>query len=161
MTRIARCFAVLLVIAACLAGNASAAGEFSSLEERMTAAEFSAAGLDKLTTDELAALNAWLRDSGTRRPQSARATTADDRTGFRDGPDSEGVTSRIKGAFNGWSGSTRFVLENGQVWQQAESGALRAAGEDSPLVRIEPAFMGSWRLQVEGYNQRVRVKRIE
>jgi len=127
----------------------------------MTASEFSAAGLDKLTTEELAALNTWLRERGASRPATGRTAPADDRTGFRDGPDGSGVTSRIKGSFHGWSGSTRFVLENGQVWQQAESGSLRAAGEDSPLVRIEPAFMGSWRLQVEGYNQRVRVKRIE
>ena len=35
---------------------------FSSVEERMTGKEFKASGLDKLSDEELAALNSWLRD---------------------------------------------------------------------------------------------------
>lgn len=139
-----------------------AAAEFSSLEERMSHAEFTAAGLDKLTPDELAALNAWLqrRTAGTT-PSAAAVTPAEDRTGFRDPVSSDGVVSRIAGEFAGWSGDTRFTLENGQVWQQAESGSMRGVSVDSPAVTIRPAFMGSWLMKVEGYNTQIRVRRIK
>lgn len=139
-----------------------AAAEFSSLEERMTDSEFKAAGLDKLTPEELAALNAWLqrRTAGT----AAAATyvpPSEDRTGFRDPVDSDGVVSRIAGNFTGWTGKTQFKLENGQVWEQAESGSMRGVNVDSPAVMIRPAFMGSWLLKVEGFNQQIRVRRIK
>jgi hypothetical protein len=46
-----------------LAASTSASGQqaFSSLEEQMTGAEFKATGLEKLSADELAALNNWVR----------------------------------------------------------------------------------------------------
>jgi hypothetical protein len=140
------------------------AQSFSSLEERMNAAEFRAAGLDKLSAEELAALNEWLRTRGAAAATMAaagRAPRGDERVGLPDGPSGRSVISRIVGPFTGWSGSTRFTLENGQVWQQAEGGSLTGVNADSPAVTIDPAFLGSWRMRVDGYNQRVRVKRIE
>lgn len=136
--------------------------EFSSLEERMTASEFKAAGLDKLTPEELATLNAWLqrRTAGTA-PAATYVPPSEDRTGLRDPVSSDGVVSRIAGQFTGWSGDTKFVLENGQVWQQAESGAMRGVSVDSPAVTIKPAFMGSWLLKVEGFNTAIRVRRLK
>lgn len=138
------------------------AAEFSSLEERMTGAEFKAAGLDKLTPEELAALNAWLqrRTAGTA-PAATYVPPSDDRIGFHDPVATDGVVSRIAGEFTGWSGQTKFTLENGQVWQQAESGSMRGVSVDSPAVTINPAFMGSWLLKVEGFNTTIRVRRIK
>ena len=140
----------------------AAGADFSSLEERMTDAEFRAAGLDKLTPEELAALNAWLqrRTAGTA-PAATYVPPLEDRTGFRDPVSSEGVVSRIAGEFTGWSGHTQFTLENGQVWEQAESGSMRGVSVDSPAITIRPAFMGSWLLKVEGFNQTIRVRRVK
>ncbi len=153
------CLAVLFVMAA----FAVQAQSFSSLEERMSAQEFRAAGLDKLTPEELAALNAWLqnRTAGTAPSAYARPAAEEDRIGFRDTYDGTGVVSRIAGEFTGWDGKTKFTLENGQVWEQAESSSLKGVRLDSPAVTIEPAFMGSWLLKVEGYNKTVRVRRIK
>lgn len=154
------CLALILV----LLSFSLNAQRFSSLEERMSAAEFKAAGLDRLSADELAALNDWLRTHGAASASmaaAARTPRGDERVGFADGPSSRSVVSRIAGPFNGWSGSTRFTLENGQVWQQDEGGSLTGVKADSPAVTIDPAFLGSWRMRVDGYNQRVRVKRIE
>lgn len=140
------------------------AQSFSSLEERMSAAEFEAAGLGKLEPAELEALNAWLRRHGASvaSATSARRTApGDERIGFADGPKSRSVVSRIAGEFRGWSGGTRFTLENGQVWRQAEGGSLSGVKADSPVVTIEPAILGTWRMRVEGFNQRVRVERVE
>ena len=155
------CLALILLLAAF---SLNAQGGFSSLEERMSAAEFRAAGLDKLSAEELTALNAWLRTRGAATASmaaAARSTRGDERVGFADGPTSRSVISRIAGEFSGWTGSTRFTLENGQVWRQVENTSLLGVKADSPAVTIEPAFMGSWRMRVEGYNQRVRVERVE
>ena len=139
-----------------------AAAEFSSLEERMSDAEFKAAGLDKLTPEELAALNAWLqrRTAGTA-PAATYVPPSEDRIGFHDAAPSEGVVSRISGPFTGWTGNTQFTLDNGQVWQQAEAGSMRGVNVDSPAVTIKPAFMGSWLMKVEGFNTAIRVRRIK
>lgn len=128
----------------------------------MSEAEFKAAGLDRLTPEELAALNAWLqhRTAGGA-PAATYVPPSEDRTGFRDPVDSDGVVSRIAGEFAGWDGNTQFTLENGQIWEQAESASMRGVQVDSPAVTIRPAFMGSWLLKVEGFNQTVRVRRIK
>lgn len=149
--------AIALAVALPVAG-----ADFSSLEERMSDTEFKAAGLDKLTPEELAALNAWLqhRTAGTA-PAATYVPPSEDRTGFRDTPDSDGVVSRIAGEFAGWSGNTQFTLENGQVWEQAESSSMQGVSVDSPAVTIRPAFMGSWLLKVEGFNKTLRVRRVK
>jgi hypothetical protein len=67
---ILRRFAVSLLVLAFAAP--AAAQEFSSLEERMSAAEFKAAGLDKLSPAELEALNRWLRGQRSLQPRSPR-----------------------------------------------------------------------------------------
>jgi hypothetical protein len=155
---------IRLALILALAATGLQAQGFSSLEERMSASEFKAAGLEKLSPEELAALNDWLRQRGAATAAmaaAARVPRGDERVGFADGPSSRSVVSRIDGEFTGWSGSTRFVLENGQVWQQAEATSLTGVKAERPAVTIEPAFLGSWRMRVDGFNQRVRVKRIE
>lgn len=139
----------------------AAAQSFSSLEERMSAADFKAAGLDKLSAEELERLNDWLRGN-VGAQASAGYPPAGDRIGFRD-PDPTGtVVSQIDGEFTGWTGKTRFRLKNGQVWQQIDSDARMAGVKlDSPGVRIEQGLFGSWMLQVDGYNSQVRVKRLQ
>lgn len=70
------------------------------------------------------------------------------------------IQSRYKGEFTGWDGKTVFPLENGQVWQQIESGRM-AWKATNPMITIKRGFMGSYMLSVEGVNKTVRVKRIE
>ena len=74
--------------------------------------------------------------------------------------DIEQVVSRIDGEFRGWSGGTIFKLENGQVWKQIQSGR-QGYRAHRPVVTIKRGYLGSFLLQVEGLNQRVRVKRIK
>lgn len=141
------------------------ADSFSSLEERMSAKDFKAAGLDKLTPEELQQLNAWLqqRGTGTGVP-SGSVAVAEDRRGFtldRD-LDTSAIVSRVSGEFRGWDGTKTVVtLQNGQVWQSADSGARMAVKLDSPGVTIESGMMNSWYMQIDGYNKKVRVKRLK
>ena len=132
----------------------------------MSAAEFKAAGLDKLSPEELAALNAWIRGKRSLAPAGAVGAPQDiaaiDRRGLSNtaGP-GDAIESRILGNFRGWNGTkTTFELENGMVWQSTDPAAKLAVNLNDPAVRITPGFMDAWFLQVDGYNAKVRVKRI-
>ena len=141
------------------------AASFSTVEERMSSAQFKAAGLDKLSPEELAALNAWLQtnaaSAGASGTAAGYAPASEDRIGFRQQDATGVVVSRIVGNFTGWDGKTKFTLENGQVWEQAEQGGMSGVNLDSPMVTIEPGMFGSWKIKVEGLNATTRVKRIE
>lgn len=138
----------------------------------MSARDFRAAGLDKLSAEELANLNRWLNGEEVRMLGSQPASgdgAAGDRSGpgferglFDEGNGPDEVVSRISGSFDGWSGKTVFRLENGQVWKQVESGRFSPRGPMSnPKVTIDRGFLGAWRLKVEGYNSFVKVERVE
>lgn len=153
-------FALALLLAVTI--PAVSAQSFSTLEEQMTAKQFRDAGLDKLSPEELAALNEWLGDKGLGQASEAQV----DRRGLRDNGlfgslDDKPFSAHLVGTFRGWDGETVFELDNGQVWQQAESGrGLGGVELESPAVKIRPGFANGWTLQVEGYNSRVKVKRI-
>jgi hypothetical protein len=168
----------IILVAAFAAASAFAQQEerpFSTLEERMTGKEFKAAGLHKLSDEELAALNEWIRarsltleearsgTTGAAAPAAGEtASAAGDRRGFPGSSDeSSPIRTRIDGPFEGWSGNTEFVLENGMVWEQTGSGSFYMPEADSPEVVIRPGMFGSWYLSVEGYNQEVAVRRVE
>lgn len=130
-----------------------------TLEERMSQADFSAAGLDKLSPEELRALNAWLEAHGSGNVQYRSSSGGT--VFYPDQSARDNVEDRIVGVFQGWRGKTIFTLENGQKWQQAESGARDTGKFDNPAVKIKPMLMGSWLMYVEGCGCSVRVKRIE
>lgn len=134
------------------------AQSFSTLEERMSVTQFRAAGLDKLSPEELAALNAWLQQN-IDLSQAAPVAHATDRRLLDAGKGT--IRSRIPGQFQGWSGKTTFQLENGQVWQQVGNDPWYGAKLEDPVAIIEPSFMGSYRLKIEGYNATTKVKRIK
>ncbi|MBN8727290.1 MAG: hypothetical protein J0H15_06230 [Xanthomonadales bacterium] len=127
-----------------------------TLEERMSQAEFRAAGLDKLSPEELARLNTWLagHTAPPRRPGSREA--------FYPDPDARTtVNAHIAGDFTGWRGKTIFRLDNGQEWQQTESGYRNVGVFHNPSVTIKPMILGSWLMVVEGCGCSLRVQRIK
>lgn len=149
-----------LVLACLLALCASANAQTTAptLEERMSQAEFHAAGLDKLSPEELAQLNAWLSAHGgaVRYVTSGGATVFDTDQGER-----TTIESSIEGPFFGWNGQTVFTLANGQQWAQAESSHYDAGKYENPKVRIKPMMLGSWLLVVDGCGCSVRVRRVK
>jgi hypothetical protein len=146
-----------------------AADGFSSLEEQMTGKEFSAAGLDKLTPQELAALNQWIRSRSLATlatPVAAPAATQPegDRRGFEDeGKDEDRtpITSRIIGKFSGWDGQTVFKLENGMIWEQTDKDKFFIREVENPVAVIERGLFKTWHLHIEGHDDECRVKRIQ
>ena len=159
----------LLLTLIIFAISTSAFGQqaFSSLEEQMKGQEFKAAGLDKLTPDELAALNQWIRQHSLATLDQARTVTQakGDQRGFevkkiKDMPRTE-INSRLVGTFKGWDGQTTFTLENGMIWQQADKDKFYVKPVQNPLVTIKPGAFRTWRLSIEGHNSDCRVKRIQ
>lgn len=151
----------LILLASMCAMGATQAQQFSSVEERMSAADFKRAGLDKLSAEELAALNEWLQQDSTRR---VAAVAAEDRRGMRaqTPSDERPVTSRLPGEFTGFSNGTVFRLENGQVWRSIDpEGTLEGVRLSNPSVTIKKGLFGIWRLYVEGYNTSAKVERVE
>lgn len=133
------------------------AQQFSSLEERMSAADFKAAGLDKLTPQELQNLDDWLR---THERVQIKAVDASGKPVFYPDNQPRGkFTAHMVGHFSGWGGNSVFTLDNGQVWKQAESGAYSCPDVNNPEVTIKPMALGSWLMYVQGCNQSVRVER--
>ena len=74
--------------------------------------------------------------------------------------DANEINSRIVGKFNGWTGETEFRLENNQIWKQSGNGFLKVS-MNNPKVKIEAGMFGGYILSVEGYNSRVKVKRVK
>lgn len=162
----------LLALLTLSLSTALIAGEgFSSLEEQMTGTEFSGAGLDKLTPQELEALNAWIRRRSLATldvaPAAAAADSAaaatGDRRGFKDDDDEKRstITSRIIGRFSGWDGQTVFKLENGMIWEQVDKDKFYVKEIQNPVANIEPGMFGRWHLSIEGHDSECRVERIQ
>jgi hypothetical protein len=153
----------LLCASLLLAMSIASAAEFSSLEERMSEQEFRDAGLERLSPEELAALNQWLRTKGALATQSST-----DNVGFKSGGgllgdngDASAIEGvRIKGSFSGWDPGQVLELNNGQAWRVDEDSGFSIPAVMDPLVTIEPAMLGSWILHIEGYNRGARVTRV-
>lgn len=169
-------FLTLMLVMA--SGHALAEEAFSTLEERMTGKEFMETGMGKLSPEELAALNQWLRAHSVATLDQARsgagaaagagaATAAEgaDTRGFENQVfsdlDKEDIVANIKGPFSGWRDGTTFVLDNGMIWEQTESSTFFMPETENAKVIIESGAFGVWRLRADGYSRSVRVKRIQ
>ena len=167
-----------LVLSVHFAAHAQEA--FSTLEERMSGKEFKETGLSKLTDEELAVLNEWVRshsvatlEHAAARPAAAGAAYAStgtdtDGRGFENQPDygdngyNNTIHSNIVGTFIGWSGTdTVFTLANGMVWKQVEGDTFNVRATENAEITVKKTMMGAWRLSMVGYNNNVRVKRIQ
>ena len=128
------------------------------VRELMTADEFRAAGLERLSPSELEALDGWLLRYTARQTSELRQDSELVREEVRR-VEREGIRTRISGEFLGWDGDTLFRLENGQVWKQRLPGqwSYRA---NAPEVELRKNFMGYWMLRVLDADRAVGVTRV-
>jgi len=115
----------------------------------MSAREFKAAGLDKLSANEIRALNKWL---GKFALQIRRAASSSG------GRCANVIETQIDGDFEGWDGETVFRLANGQIWQQAEYAYMYHYAY-RPEVMIFPSS-GGCKMKIEGVSDSILVKRL-
>jgi hypothetical protein len=131
------------------------------LQDMMTAPEFKAAGLEKLSAEELRNLNAWLQ--GYRRTTETKATekaaaettrkvteevTKKAKAEARQKIDR--VESRVDGAVPHLTGHSIIKLEDGTMWKQANKDDRYASPPiDHPTAIVTRSTFG-WKMRISG-----------
>jgi len=169
-----KCFtAVCLTL--CIAASLGAAESFL---RSLPAEQFAAAGLNKLTPEELARLERLIaeHEAGVKVAATTAAVAKPEAKASGPGwlkalvtlqetadkPEAaEAIVTRLAGDYDGWNGKTVFKLENGQIWQQVGGGERVDDKRSSPTVKIYPGMMGAYWLEVEGVHERVKVKPVK
>lgn len=153
-------FALLLTLMP--AALSAQSGDDRSIQEKMTAEQFKAAGLDKLDKDELKFLNDWINGVKTvvvEKPVIVEKVVTVPATEKTKEP-TEDFESTIVGEFSGFRGGTRITLANGQIWDQADGKQLFVKKMQDAKVRFSYSSFAGWKVQVDGYNAWIRVKRV-
>jgi hypothetical protein len=117
-----------------------------SIQQMMTPEEFKAAGLNKLSPEELQKLDAWIQgyrqvaEQAGEKKGSARA----ERTKM------DLIVSRVDGTFTGLTGRTVIRLQDGTVWRQANADdRFRPKVTDSPAAAVIHGIFG-YKMRIEG-----------
>jgi hypothetical protein len=130
----------------CLAQENSGA----SIQRMMTPEEFKAAGLDKLSSEELEKLDAWLQ--GYRQTTEKKAgEIAEKKAGERTAKTKlDMLVSRVDGSFEGLKGRTVIKLEDGTAWKQANAeDRFRPTVTDHPGAAVTHTIFG-YKMRIEG-----------
>lgn len=129
---------------------------FPGIEKLMTAEEYKASGLDKLTTQERKALDAWLMKFTATEAQVLLETNEEVQVVQAD----HVISANIRPPFDGWDGKTVFYLDNGQVWRQRLDGRMAYSGDDT-AVEIKKNFLGFYKMRHIASDRSVGVSRIK
>jgi hypothetical protein len=155
MTRSRDYLVQCLMLAACVifgcAKPAYAAPKEMSgnIQEMMTPEEFKAAGLNKLSPEELQKLDAWLQGYRQVTEQTAeKKATA--RAAKVEHAKMDLLVSRVDGTFSGLTGRTMIRLEDGTVWKQANADdRYRPKVTDHPAAAVIHGVFG-YKMRIEG-----------
>jgi hypothetical protein len=139
----------------CLSAQAQQA---DGLQQRMTGDEFKAAGLDKLSPQELQSLDGWLSAHGK---VTTRVVTETGKPVFYPGSQKRTtIYTHITGHFDGWSKEHEFTMANGQVWKTIDPDPQACRASDNTEVQIKPSLMGTWMMYVPSCYENAHVKRV-
>lgn len=155
------CFAALLALG--LAHLALAQDTFNGLETAMDSDTYERAGLRKLTKDERAVLDQFVRDyvAGKQKTAAtAAAAEAVDRAVKEHKVEPpEVIETKMVGTFKGYNTRTVFHLENGQSWKPTSGETATFSSIESPKVIIFRDTFG-YKMFIEGAAT-IRVKRMQ
>ena len=150
----ALCATLLLLSTATITAEEEA--KFPGAKGLMSEQEYQDTGLEKLTDAERAALDQWLiRYTAWQAPAILRSVEE-----VKQVEKDFELTASIKQPFKGWSDSTYFYLDNGQVWQQRTSSRYYYSGEDTS-VQIRKNALGFHVMEMIATGKKVGVKRIK
>ena len=145
-----------------LASVALAAEHYVNVEQRLTAQQRHATGLDTLSPTQLELLNSLLREEAVKAAKAEPSHGDDGQShAWSIGMDSEPIKSRLKGSISEWEPGTVFELENGQQWKVLKGHVKLPKTLQSPEVVVSPGIAGRWFLQVDEDMPRPRVYRID
>lgn len=153
----------LTFIAAALLSTGAIAQDAPSLQSQMSAEQFHAAGLDKLSPAELQSLQQWLANHKLQPSPAKKKAEAIEHFGqetMKPAPDApKSINVHIVGEFNGWQKGDVFTLDNGQRWR-VDEGSLVVRPRSNPQVTIKRGMLGGYYLKVDGYNSVANVVRL-
>ncbi len=142
-------FSFCLMLARVEPAGAAQPETSGSIKDMMSSGEFQAAGLNKLSADELQKLDAWLQGYRQTTEQAAekKATARASRTKM------DLIVSRVDGSFQGLTGRTIIRLEDGTVWKQANAeDRYRSKVTDHPAAAVMHGVFG-YKMRLEGGTQ--------
>ncbi|MDQ6764867.1 MAG: hypothetical protein M3Z22_02015 [Verrucomicrobiota bacterium] len=150
-------FVVLAFFASALLAFAeSDINNFPGVQKAMSPQAFEQAGLHKLTPEERARLDEFIRGYAASHSQEAAAAAVDQAVKENKvASQPQVIESRIVGRYTGYNGRSRFTLENGQVWAQSQQESRAYPPTDSPPVIIVKGTFGHRMYVVGGGNFRV------
>jgi hypothetical protein len=120
--------------------------EPGDIQKMMSPGEFKAAGLGKLSPEELQHLNAWLK--GYRETTVKAAETKATKEGRRK---IDVIVSRVVGRFDGLTGNTIITLEDGSRWKQAnKSDRIKGPGLENLGCAVYNAGLFGYKMRIQG-----------
>lgn len=134
--------------------KATEAKSTKSIQDTMTAEEFTAAGLDKLSPAELEYLDAWLQGyRHTAEKKAAEKATAEVTAKVGSAKPrlpTDAMFSRVDGTLGPLTGRTIIKLQDGTTWKQANSeDRFRPRVTDHPSAMVTHSAFG-YKMQIEG-----------
>ena len=157
-----RILPLLLVVSA--ASVQAQSSDFPGVQKAMSQEAFQQAGLNKLSPEERARLDEFIR--GYAAATSEKAATAAVDQAAKEGKvkrnEPEVIQSSIVGTFRGYDGRTTFTLENGTVWRQSQQVSRAYPPIDSPPVLVikGTSMLAGYRMYIAGGGN-IRVSRVK
>ena len=156
------CFTAVLALAGAQGFAQDEQSDAPDVESLMSAEDYNASGLDKLSESERAHLSQWLehyREGAEKGPVVDKPPSqwSEER---KQKEKNFQVVAKVIPSFRGWYGKTVFRLDNGQTWQQRMAGRFDYSGSSSDVV-ITRNFMGRHVLEHVESARSVLVKRVD
>ncbi len=146
LRRLGACFILLSVSLFSTAAMTRAEEESGDIQKMMSPEQFKAAGLNKLSSEELQKLNDWLH--GYRETTVKAAEVKATKEGRRK---INVLVSRVEGPFYGLTGSSIITLEDGTVWKQAnKDDRYKGPGLDHLGVAVFNAGLFGYKMRIQG-----------
>jgi hypothetical protein len=161
-------FAVVMSLYAFLPSPSARAAEktYVPIEQRLSAEQMRATGLDTLSQEQLSLLNRLLSED---RAEVARAVEAEvvakhtqDSAGKRaERVERQPVSGTVAGELRKWSTGQTVQLDNGQRWRIVQGDVYFSRPVSNPKVTIAPGFLGAWWMRMEDDTPAVKVQRVD
>lgn len=150
---------VVAIVAIFFCGSASAQNsDFPGVQKAMSAKAFEDAGMSKLSSEERARLDEFIRGYVATSSEKAATAAVDQAVKTNKVTEPEVIQSKIVGRFSGYNGRSRWTLENGQVWAQSQQDERAYPPTESPAVLIVKSGWGH-RMYILGGGD-IRVSKI-
>lgn len=160
-----RALLFVLLLPSCFAALPSAQAQataFPGVQSAMSRDAYEQAGLSKLTPEERARLDEFIRGYVATSSESAATAAVDQAVKEKKVRPTtpEVIQSSIVGQFRGYNGRSSFTLENGQVWKQSQQVSRSFTPVDSPPVLIikGASVLAGYRMYIAGGGN-IRVSR--